>query len=284
MNKHEVTPLLSSSTIAREFLSLDAALSRTQPLDSTFDPKTYSAKAVQRAQDVWRNRMGTEYGSTTVFSQVAGQMVEAGATLDTTAVMLRMAQDELRHTRTCGDVVIALGGEARLNREAVLPTVAKHANVSREECALRNVIYTTCISEMFSVAYLTTSVELCKDPYLRGATRMLLSDEILHGRFGFAYVEAWQAWLTDHPEARDATGRYLQYAFAVAEREFGSWPRHAPLTEDELALGLVSSEVAHDLYAQTMRVAVVPVLEGLGLAAEQAFRTRTLCPGSNAAG
>jgi ribosomal protein L34 len=131
MDRHAVTPALSTSTLAAEFLSLDAALARTQTSAVTFDARTYSPQAIARAREVWRARMGTEYGSTTVFSQVAAQMVEAGATLDTTAVMLRMAQDELRHTRTCGEVVAALGGEARLERTAQIAPVATHASVSR---------------------------------------------------------------------------------------------------------------------------------------------------------
>jgi hypothetical protein len=131
---------------------------------------------------------------------------------------------------------------------------------------------------MFSVAYLSTSVEQCKDVYVRNATRALLADEILHGRFGFAYVEAQATWLDAHPAARDGTTRYLQFAFAVAEREFGQWPKHAPLTDEERALGLVSSDLAGELYAKTMAVAVVPVLESLGIGAEWAFRTRTLTP------
>ena len=128
--------------------------------------------------------MTDEYGSTTVFSSLVGQLVEANATLDASAVVLEMAQDELRHAEICGQVVRALGGSSSAERDTAVSPIALHPGCSPEERALRNVLV-TAISESYSCSFFVASLERMTDPYLRAITRELLADEVLHGCFGF---------------------------------------------------------------------------------------------------
>jgi hypothetical protein len=232
---------------------------------------------VAKARALWSDRMVNEYTSTTVFSALAAQLVEANATLDTTAVMLRMAQDELVHAEICAGVVTAMGGEASRVRDTSVTPIARHPACSAEERALRNVIFTTCLSEMNSVAYFVAALDTMTDPYLRDITRRLLSDEVLHGSFGFHYIEAWRGWLDKHSEVKVSVARYLRYAFAVVEREFGRGEHaHRDVTSDERALGVVPLGLAAEVFATTMRDAVVPGLERFGIPAEHAWLTRSL--------
>src|SRR5206468_1816764 len=108
--------------------------------------------SVRAACTHWRKRMVDEYESTTVFSALAAQLVEAGATLDVPVVALRMAQDEFRHAEICGDVVEALGGIRATRHDIVVQPLPRHAGCSAEERALRNAIVTS-ISESYSAAY-----------------------------------------------------------------------------------------------------------------------------------
>jgi hypothetical protein len=220
--------------------------------------------------------MVNEYASVTVFLQLASQLVEANASLDHTAVVTRMAQDELRHAEICGDVVRVLGGTPRRERETSVVAIARHAGCSDEERALRNVIFTTCLSEMNSVSYFVAILEQTRDEYLRSATRRLLADEVLHGRFGFAYLEAWKPWLDTRPEVRASIGRYLRFAFAWVERELAGGERHASPVADDEAVGLMSAEQSRALFDATMIDAVVPGLERFGLPAEDAWKRRAL--------
>jgi hypothetical protein len=54
--------------------------------------------------------MASGYRSTCVFGALVSQLMEARASLDSTAVVLRMEQDELRHAEVCGEAIVALGG------------------------------------------------------------------------------------------------------------------------------------------------------------------------------
>jgi len=271
---------LSNTLLEREYRDLDARLRRGKPQAApTFIADGYDPSAVRAVAHGWRKRMANEYESTTVFSAVAGQLVDAQAPLDATAVMLRMAQDELRHTELCGKVAEALGVPARVNREVAQARIASHARVSRREAALRNVLFTTCISEMFSVAYLTASLERCEDPFLRFATRQLLADEVLHGRFGFAYLEAERHTLEEDAAMKRSLEGYLGFVFAYAEQDFTGRRGFPRTTRAEEKLGAVSDEEVGDLYRATMQHAVVPAFEACGLRAAEAFERRARATG-----
>src|SRR5688500_2925181 len=95
----------SGTKLEKEYELVDQGIRRQERRVLTFDGSKYDPKAVKRARDTWLARMAFEHNSTSVFAQLATQLMEANATLDAKVVMLRMAQDELRHTRTCGEVV-----------------------------------------------------------------------------------------------------------------------------------------------------------------------------------
>jgi hypothetical protein len=245
------------------------------PLDhGAFERAAYDPASVAEACVRWKKRMVDEYTSTTVFSALVAQLVEANAPLDVSAVALKMSADELRHAEICGQVVLAMGGSNHARRETNVSPIAVHPRCGPEERALRNVL-TTCISEMYSVSFFVTSIDQMKDPYLRAVSRELLADEVLHGRFGFYYLEGCADWLAARPEVRASVSRYLRYVFAVCEREFVRAPR-APAGVDDGALGLVSSELAREVFLDTMEHAVAPGLERFGLDAARAWRTRAL--------
>ncbi len=267
--------VLSGTPLEEEYRDVDAAIRRTEPLVTTFDAGAYDPRAVEAARASWTQRMFVEHRSTTVFSSLASQLVEANATLDAKLVMLRMAQDELRHTETCGEVVRALGGEPVVEGDLGVAPLATHAGRPPEERALRNVLYATCLSEMVAVARLVDEIEATADPFLRDATRRLLADEVLHGQYGFHYLEAWRPWLDANPDVNASLERYLVHAFAVLEGELGGPMRvEPPRTDDELALGLLPAERARQVFYDTIVHAVVPGLERLGLDAGRAWSER----------
>ncbi|MCB9596241.1 MAG: ferritin-like domain-containing protein [Sandaracinaceae bacterium] len=245
------------------------------PLDhGAFDRASYDPASVAEARARWKKRMVDEYTSTTVFSALVAQVVEANASIDASAVALKMAADELRHAEICGQVVVALGGSSRARRETTVRPIAVHPSCGPEERALRNVL-TTCLSEMYSIAFFVASLDRMEDPYLRAVTRELLTDEVLHGRFGFYYLEGCGDWLASRPDVRASVSRYLRYVFAVCEREFVREPRARAGADDD-ALGLVPSDLARDVFLDTMESAVAPGLERFGLDATRAWRDRAL--------
>jgi hypothetical protein len=269
----------SGTALEKEYRAVDQALRRTETLVPEFDAKAYAPQAIERVRGLWLARMAVEHRSTTVFSNLAAQLFEANAPLDAKLVMLRMAQDEIRHTETCGQVVRALGGEPRVTVETAVTPLATHAGCSPEERALRNVLYTTCLSEMIAVARLVDEIDETADPYLRDATRRLLADEVLHGQYGFHYLAAVRPWLDENPEARASLERYLVHAFAVIERALGGPAPTASLGADERALGLGALSHGREIFFETMTQAIIPGLERFGIDASSAWKRRALLEG-----
>jgi hypothetical protein len=243
----------------------------------TFDAKPYDARAVEQARAMWKVRMLSEYRSTSVFSALAAQLMEARASLESTAVVLRMGQDELRHAEACGEAVVALGGEGTIDEPVVVAPLALHKGCTPEERALRNVIYGCALSEIVNTARFVDAIDAMSDPFLKDVTRQLLSDEVLHGQFGFFYLEEWKDWLGANPNVLVSLARYLRHAFVVLEKQLsGAGGAPKTLTEDERALGMPDPARLPETFYATIEGAIVPGLERFGIEAGKAWRERAL--------
>jgi hypothetical protein len=267
----------SGTPIQDEYRRLAAAIARCKPRDEVFDASRYAPEAVASAREMWRGRMGAEHASVPVLIDLAGQLVEAGATLDAQAVVLRMAIDELRHAEICGEAVRALGGEPACAVDPGASRLPRFQGVAPEERAIRNVIFGNALVETVNTAQLVDTHDTTTDPYLAEATRRLLADETHHAAFGFDYLAAWAPWLDAHPPVRASLGRFLRRAFAELERArsgAGLPPRRR--TADEIALGIADPARLTVVLHETVEGAIVPALEGFGLDAGAAWRARSL--------
>ncbi len=266
----------SGTAIEDEYGRALAALARCQPQDVAFDASLYAPSAVAEAREMWRTRMRAEHESVPVLAALVPQLVEAGATVDAQAVVLRMAIDELRHTAICGEAVRALGGDGTCELGAI-PRLPAWPGVCPEERALRNVIFGNALIEMVNTANLVDILDTMSDPYLREATRRLLADEVQHATFGFDYLAAWAPWLASHPDVVASLGRFLRRAFAELERaRSGAGLPPRTLSADERALGIGDPARITLVLHHTVEGAIVPALEGFGLDAGAAWRARAL--------
>jgi hypothetical protein len=266
---------LSGTPLEEELRTLERAFARTaSDPELRLDASAYDPRVLARVASQWQARMVFEHRSSTVFSQLAAQLFEANATLDAKIVMLRMAQDELRHTATCAEVVCAFGGDAEPDADLTVQPLATHRGASPEERALRNVIYTTSCSEMIACARFVATLDHTEDPYMRQVMRRLLADEILHGQFGFHYLEAWRPWLDAHPDVVRSLERYLTHAFAVIERELAPQPPFHPLDAQSRALGADDPALAREVFYGTMEAAIVPGIARFGIDAERCWKER----------
>jgi hypothetical protein len=264
----------SGTPLEGERDAIERGMARIAPSTARFDAAQWDPRAIALLADQWSQRMAFEHRSSMVFSQLAQQLFEANATLDAKIVMMRMAQDELRHTATCAEVIAALGRSPEVEATFAIEPLARHAGTSAEERALRNVLYTTCLSEMVACARFVATLDHTTDPFMRDAARRLLADEVLHGQFGFHYLAAWRPWLDEHPEVNASIERYLVHAFAVIESELAPTPPFAPLSADARALGADDAALAREVFYGTVEGAIVPGLERLGLAAGESWRAR----------
>jgi hypothetical protein len=269
------SPRLSRTPIADAYRAI---VERSTPVDlgdRVFDASPYDPHSVRNVCRHFRKRMVDEYASTTVYSGLVAQLMEANAPLDASAVTLRMAQDEFRHAELCGRWVAMMGGTIQVARETAVKPLPLHEGVGVEERALRNVLVTS-ISESYSAAFFAASLETMVDPFLRDATRSLLADEVLHARFGFYYLSGVSDWLKAHPGVRASIAKYLRLVFATCEREFLTDEQPPSEGADDAALGLVPPHVAREVFVSTMQHAVAPALDSFGLDGTGAFARRSL--------
>jgi len=270
-----ITSALSDTPIADEYRRVEAALRLGEPLARVFDPAPYPAEMVVKARRWWLDMMRTEYESAAVFVDMCTQLQTVAAPLDVQTVVLRMAQDELRHAAICGRVIEAMGGEARFPASAPRRALP-HPDCGADEAVLRSVIFGCCLGETVNAARLAKRLGEVGDPFVRDAFRLLLADERLHAQFGFFYLESRRAWLDAHPEVKTSLGRYLRYAFAALERYMGAVPVDArPLDDAERAIGLPDLTELSISFQETMLNASIPGLERFGIDATTAWRERT---------
>jgi hypothetical protein len=249
---------------------------RCQHEELTFDASLYSRDAIEQLRALWRRRMGAEHVSAAVFLQIALQMMAAGATLDAQAVMARLAVDETRHAEIAGRLLRSIGAEPACDCPPI-PKIGAFLDTGVEERALRNVIYTCCLTESVNVARFVETMDRTTDPCVRGALRQLLADEMQHPAFGFQYLQAWSPWLRGRPEVIDSLNDFLRPAFADAERSMAGVddPSAAP-SDEEMALGLPDPRISARVFYETFEQAIIPGLEQLGLDARRAYERRSM--------
>ena len=270
---------LSSTPIAKEHRFVNETMVRYARKVHTFDAKVYDPRAVEKAQKMWLFRMESEHRSTSVFSALCGQLMEAGASWDMESIVLRMAQDELRHAEICAEMVVLQGGRARVHVDKPVAPLAVHRDASREECAMRNVVYGSCLSETVNCARFVDAIDSMSDPVSIDVTKQLLSDEALHGQFGFHYLDAWTPWIEANPDVRTTMSRYLRFAFAVLEKDLsGRDMKSVTLTSDERALGIADPVRIQEIFYTTVEGAILPALERYGFDAKNSWEKRSLLP------
>jgi hypothetical protein len=263
--------------LGKEHAHIHETMNRCARKVRTFDSRAYDPRAVEAARGVWRHRTIAEYRSTTVFAALAPQLMTARASLEAVSVVFRMAQDEIRHAEVCAETVVALGGRGEIDDPIPPHVLAEHPSCSPEERALRNVIYGSAMTEILNTARFVDTLDSMQDPFLKDVTRQLLSDEALHGQFGFLYLDEWGDWLADSPLVRASIARYLEHAFAVFERDYsGAGQKARPITEDERALGLPERDRLVETFNETVGGAIIPGLERYGIAAGEAWKKREL--------
>jgi len=241
------------------------------------DLSAYDEATLTAARRVWSMRMVNEHHSAAVFANLLPQLMEAGAPLDYKTSIMRMAMDELHHGALCAEVVAALGGtpEALVDlKTAPLPT---HPGCGPVERALRNALFVGCLAETVAVAFTTEEREQTREPYIKRVITQISADEVLHARFGWAYLQEVAPTLDDPARAR--TNLWLRVAFRYLEREEmlevpSTTPPPEDIREQGLALGVCHNAATRQLFYETVHTAILPGLEAAGLNAVDAWRNR----------
>jgi hypothetical protein len=250
------------------------------------EPAALPPALVERARHAWAVRAVAEYRSMIVFSELIARFAELRLPLPVTTAASRLLQDEARHTELCARAAEALGGddgapleasELRLDRD----NLPAHLFVARWTASM------FCVGESASVGILETLHQHTTDPCLRVIVGILLRDELLHDRFGWALARLVFPRLTD--DERDWLGADLAFSFAHYDHIHAGASRRGdePLAETEPPegtalegpnLGITSRPVAARAFYDRIDRVILPSLAALGVPAYEAWALRAEVP------
>lgn len=141
-------------------------------------------EAIGRA---WIEHAASERAEAASLSQVAAIVLERSAPPDLHWLAVRAAADELRHAALCVRVARAYDpAHTALPRARVFAPTA--VTVPAEHATSLRVLAQYCVQEALAAAYLERAYADAREPLPRAVLRLLLGDEIDHGRIGYAFA------------------------------------------------------------------------------------------------
>jgi hypothetical protein len=209
---------------------------------------------------IWLHRAAMERRVADSFEVIRGALERRRAPEELIALSVRAVDDEYRHTELSRVVASRFAGRelpmpARLTLE-----VPKHASASPE---LRDTLFVVgqCVfNETTASAFLETCVGAARGVVARCALRELLSDEIDHGRIGWAYLASLDAG------TRADVSRWL---LPMAYLNLRTWKQETPADPQQREVyalhGAPPAEKIHETLVEALHALIVPGLRELGM-------------------
>ncbi|HEX6278236.1 MAG TPA: hypothetical protein VFZ53_34560 [Polyangiaceae bacterium] len=197
------------------------------------------------------------------FSVIRDALGRRRAPVELVALAERAIDDEYRHAELSRVVASRFVG-APLDAPALLPLeLPKHAGASPE---LRDTLYIVgqCVlNETTASAFLEACLTHAEGALARAALRELLSDEIDHGRIGWAHLASLSA------AERAAVASWL---LPMAFLNLRTWREQSPDDPRHREVwtlhGVLPAHVTHAALVDALRTLIVPGLEELGMATD----------------
>jgi hypothetical protein len=137
----------------------------------------------------WLVRREQEHLAVGAFAHLTAELAALGCQPAILELAARAVADEVRHAQLCRDAAIALLGADRvppfLRGEHELPAYA----ADREQAMVLLATEMCCISETLTGAFFAEMLERARTAEALALVRALLTDEIDHGRIGWALLE-----------------------------------------------------------------------------------------------
>jgi hypothetical protein len=228
-------------------------------MDPTID--ALSAKERARLAETWLLRAAMERRVGDSFAVVRDALRRRGAATELVELAERAIDDESRHEELSRVVASKFAGkELSLPRRLPLEVPA-HKGASPELRDTLHIVGQCVFNETTASAYLECSLDHATDGTLaKSALRELLSDEIDHGRIGWAHLAACDA------RTRAEVAPWLH---AMAFTNLKEWRRETPYddshTDAMTKQGVPPAKVVHEAFIDALRTLIVPGFEQLGM-------------------
>jgi hypothetical protein len=230
-----------------------------RPLPSR-DPSIEALSADDRhaIARVWLHRAAMERRVADAFEVIRDALLRRNAATPLVALATRAIDDEYRHAELSRVVASRFAGAPLTAPKRLVLEVPKHASASPELRDSLFVVGQCVLNETTASAFLETCLAHARGALARTALRELLSDEIDHGRIGWAYLAS----------ISEATRAEVQrWLLPMAFLNLRAWREQSPddpRHRDTWTLhGVPPADVTHAALLDALRTLIVPGLRDL---------------------
>jgi len=209
---------------------------------------------------IWLRRAAMERRVADSFEVIHGALVRRKAQQELIDLAERAIDDEFRHAELSRQVASRFAGR-ELPSPARLPLdVPKHKGASPELRDTLFIVGQCVLNETTAGAYLEACRTRAEGPLAKVALSELLSDEIDHGRIGWAHLASLDA------STRASVGKWL---LPMCFLNLRIWRYETPLDPSHVAIltahGAPPAEVIHEALVDALRDLIVPGLQQLAI-------------------
>lgn len=213
----------------------------------------------------WRNRVVAEYTSAAVTARVLHLAIVCGLDRDLLDTAGRIVRDELDHAALCDEARVAFGdADAPLQLDIGRLQPPPHPDGPLADL-LHHVLRSFCLGETFAVPLFAAMREHTTHPHALPVLTRVLKDEAVHRAFGWEALDALRAVDPDGVASR--VRDWLPGFVEGYRRAYRDVPATTPLSDDELACGLLSLADYARIHDETLERVIGPRLRDRGLAA-----------------
>jgi hypothetical protein len=226
------------------------------------DPSIDALGATERSMlaEIWQRRAAMERRVADSFQVIHGALVRRNAPADLVTLAERAIDDEFRHAELSRVVASRFAGRELPAPERLTLEVPKHTGASPELRDTLFIVGQCVLNETTAGAYLEACLQRAGGTLAKVALSELLSDEIDHGRIGWAHLASLDA------ATRAQVGKWL---LPMAFLNLRIWRYETPLdpthTEALSLHGAPPPEVIHSALVDALRTLIVPGLQELGI-------------------
>lgn len=239
----------------------------SRPLPES-DPSIDRLRDDERAllTDVWLARAANERRVSDSFVVIADALSELRAEPSLVDLARRAVDDELRHAEICRYVASRIAGKTLPPPERLPLAVPPHATASPEFRHTLHVVGQSCLNETIASAVLEASIASARGALVTAALRELLSDEIDHGRLGWAHLASVST------ELRGKLGRWLPALVRANLKMWRTTPRTYATSAAVIEQGALPAERMEATLLGAVADLIVPGFERLGIATAEVQR------------
>ena len=207
---------------------------------------------------IWLYRAAMERRVADAFEVIRDALRRRNAAAPLVALAARAVDDEYRHTELSRVVASRFAGTELAAPKRLALEVPKHARASPELRDTLFVVGQCVLNETTASAFLEVCLAHARGALARTALQELLSDEIDHGRIGWAH-------LASLPEATRAD--VARWLLPMAFVNLRTWREHSPddprHRESWTLHGAPPADVTHAALVDALRTLIVPGLQDL---------------------